>query len=75
MGARGVPVKTGGSSEGEVGDGHDGTWVAHPALVPIAREVFDKRVDAGRSLMSVRTPAVRCNPAIKRGYHTFDSLH
>ncbi len=25
----------------EVGAGHDGTWVAHPALIPIAREVFD----------------------------------
>src|SRR6267378_3687089 len=25
----------------EVRQGHDGTWVAHPALVPIAREVFD----------------------------------
>ncbi|MFQ5671238.1 MAG: malate synthase A [Acidobacteriota bacterium] len=25
----------------EVEDGHDGTWVAHPGLVPIAREVFD----------------------------------
>jgi malate synthase len=24
----------------EVTDGHDGTWVAHPALVPIARELF-----------------------------------
>ncbi len=24
----------------EVKDGHDGTWVAHPALVPVAREVF-----------------------------------
>ena len=22
--------------------GHDGTWVAHPALVPVATEVFDK---------------------------------
>ena len=21
--------------------GHDGTWVAHPALIPVAREVFD----------------------------------
>ncbi|MBJ6979852.1 malate synthase A [Luteimonas sp. MC1895] len=21
--------------------GHDGTWVAHPALVPVAREIFD----------------------------------
>ncbi len=25
----------------EVKDGHDGTWVAHPALVPVALEVFD----------------------------------
>ena len=24
----------------EVGDGHDGTWVAHPGLVPIAMEQF-----------------------------------
>ena len=25
----------------EVTAGHDGTWVAHPALIPLAREVFD----------------------------------
>ena len=25
----------------EAGDGHDGTWVAHPGLVPIARAEFD----------------------------------
>jgi malate synthase len=25
----------------EAGDGSDGTWVAHPDLVPVAREVFD----------------------------------
>lgn len=25
----------------EVRDGHDGTWVAHPALVPIAKRIFD----------------------------------
>ncbi len=24
----------------EVGNGHDGTWVAHPALVPVAMEAF-----------------------------------
>lgn len=28
--------------EREAGDGHDGTWVAHPALVPIAMEVFNR---------------------------------
>ena len=31
--------------EREAGDGHDGTWVAHPDLVPVAMEVFD-RADA-----------------------------
>ena len=28
--------------EREVRDGYDGTWVAHPDLVPVAREVFDR---------------------------------
>jgi malate synthase len=28
--------------EREAGDGHDGTWVAHPGLVPVAKEVFDR---------------------------------
>jgi malate synthase len=28
----------------EVTAGHDGTWVAHPALIPLAREIFDKRM-------------------------------
>ena len=28
----------------EVTAGHDGTWVAHPALIPVAREVFDQRM-------------------------------
>jgi malate synthase len=30
--------------EREAGDGHDGTWVAHPGLVPVALEVFDARM-------------------------------
>jgi malate synthase len=30
--------------EREVGDGHDGTWVAHPGLVPIAKEIFDREM-------------------------------
>ncbi len=25
----------------EASNGHDGTWVAHPALVPVAKQVFD----------------------------------
>ncbi|HEY3055400.1 MAG TPA: malate synthase A [Thermoanaerobaculia bacterium] len=28
----------------EVRAGHDGTWVAHPALVPVAKEVFDEHM-------------------------------
>ena len=28
--------------EREASDGHDGTWVAHPGLVALAKEVFDK---------------------------------
>jgi len=28
--------------EREAGDGHDGTWVAHPGLVPVAMEIFNR---------------------------------
>jgi malate synthase len=28
--------------EREASDGHDGTWVAHPGLVPVAMEVFNR---------------------------------
>ena len=30
--------------EREAGDGHDGTWVAHPGLVEVAREAFTSRM-------------------------------
>ena len=30
----------------EVTAGHDGTWVAHPALIPLAREIFDAHMPA-----------------------------
>ena len=30
--------------EREAGDGHDGTWVAHPGLVAIAKEAFDREM-------------------------------
>ncbi|MGI0485166.1 malate synthase A [Pantanalinema rosaneae CENA516] len=38
----------------EVQDGHDGTWVAHPALVPIAREVFDQHMPGLNQVSVVR---------------------
>lgn len=36
--------------EREVQLGHDGTWVAHPALVPVAMEVFDKHMPAAHQI-------------------------
>ena len=60
--------------ERESGDGFDGTWVAHPDLVAVAREVFDRvlgdrpnqkdrqredvRTSAGQ-LLDVRIPEAR----------------
>jgi malate synthase len=39
----------------EVRQGHDGTWVAHPALVPLAREVFDARLRGPHQIHVKRT--------------------
>ncbi len=30
--------------EREVKNGHDGTWVAHPGLVPVAKQIFDEHM-------------------------------
>jgi malate synthase len=38
----------------EVQAGHDGTWVAHPALVSVAQEVFDKYMPSPNQLSVVR---------------------
>ncbi len=35
--------------ERESGDGFDGTWVAHPDLVPVAREVFEQALAGARN--------------------------
>ena len=47
--------------EREAGDGHDGTWVAHPGLVPVARAVFDQMMpeanQRSRSLGNVTVSA------------------
>ncbi len=40
--------------EREAGDGHDGTWVAHPALVPVAMEVFDRLMPSANQLSKKR---------------------
>lgn len=38
----------------EVGDGHDGTWVAHPALVPVAQKIFDAGMTGPNQLSRLR---------------------
>jgi malate synthase len=40
--------------EREAGDGHDGTWVAHPGLVPIAMEIFDRCMPTPNQLHRLR---------------------
>jgi malate synthase len=45
----------------EVHAGHDGTWVAHPGLVPVAKEIFDAHMkeanQIGRRREDVRVAA------------------
>lgn len=38
----------------EVTDGHDGTWVAHPGLIQIAKEVFDENMQGDNQIDQVR---------------------
>jgi malate synthase len=40
----------------EVKAGHDGTWVAHPGLVPVAKEVFDAHMTGENQIASPREP-------------------
>ena len=46
----------------EVKAGHDGTWVAHPGLVPVAMEVFD-RLMPGPNQLSKRLPDLKITSA------------
>jgi malate synthase len=36
----------------EVEDGHDGTWVAHPALVAVAKSIFDEHMKGANQIES-----------------------
>ncbi len=40
--------------EREAAVGHDGTWVAHPALVPVAKDVFDRLMPQANQLHRTR---------------------
>ncbi|MFL6264422.1 MAG: malate synthase A [Thermoanaerobaculia bacterium] len=66
--------------EREVRQGFDGTWVAHPDLVPVAREVFDRvlgdrpnQKDVPREDVAV-TPADLLNFQIEGGRVTEDGV-
>ena len=43
----------------EVHAGHDGTWVAHPGLVPVAKEIFDKYMPEPNQISSHKESAGR----------------
>jgi malate synthase len=38
--------------------GHDGTWVAHPGLVPIAKEIFDQYMPGSNQISRMRTDVI-----------------
>ena len=40
----------------EVNAGHDGTWVAHPGLVPIAKAVFDEHMHTANQIAVAKPP-------------------
>jgi malate synthase len=50
----------------EVTDGHDGTWVAHPGLVAVAREVFDAHMPEAHQLDRARDDVHICRDELLR---------
>jgi malate synthase len=49
--------------EREAADGFDGTWVAHPDLVAVAREVFDRALGEGSNQLDRLRPEVHVGAA------------
>ncbi|MBI4215266.1 MAG: malate synthase A [Parcubacteria group bacterium] len=41
--------------EREVSDGHDGTWVAHPGLAPLAKAVFDAKMPTSHQIYNTKS--------------------
>jgi malate synthase len=55
----------------EVRAGHDGTWVAHPGMVALAKEVFDEHMPSANQIgLGVRRPESPLSDAAAR---TFES--
>jgi malate synthase len=49
--------------EREATIGHDGTWVAHPGLVPVAKDAFDRLMPAANQIASKKREDVRVTAA------------
>jgi malate synthase len=50
----------------EVNAGHDGTWVAHPALIPVAQAIFDAGMPGENQLARRRDDVVADRDALLR---------
>src|SRR5215211_2061680 len=46
----------------EAGDGFDGSWVAHPDLVPVCREIFDRVLGERPNQLDRQRPEVSVTP-------------
>jgi malate synthase len=46
----------------EANDGFDGTWVAHPDLVPVARPVFEEKLGGRPNQLDRQRPEVHVEP-------------
>lgn len=63
--------------EREVRLGHDGTWVAHPGLVPIAMEIFDKYMpEANQRHIQPSVPHISAQDLLQvpQGHITLDGF-
>ena len=49
--------------EREATYGHDGTWVAHPGLVPVAKDAFDRLMPAANQIATRKREDVRVTAA------------
>jgi malate synthase len=48
----------------EVRNGHDGTWVAHPGLVAVAMDVFNKNMTTKNQIHNSRVDVIACEAAL-----------
>lgn len=70
-------AKVGADKLREVQNGHDGTWVAHPALIPVARAVFDEHMPARNQIDKARDDVQADEAALlaaPKGNRTEDGL-